>query len=272
MGKIQVDLREIQVIGEKTQERVVTPDACTFLTDHDLGAVGESRARAGFDFVRLNPRFDVLLACGGGKGQVWVEGVWHELGPGQAYLAPSGQPHAYRALPSARGSWHLSWTIMRRILAPGPARISQENFEDYRYAISRLYKETRGRQNPHVSRLLVELLRLEISSALSNTTQSRLEPIWQVVDAQLAHPWTLEELARMAHLSGEGLRQRTHLETGRSPMRQVTHLRMQRASHLLRLTNSSIEAVALAVGFENAFAFSTAFKRWSGQRPSDLRL
>jgi AraC-like DNA-binding protein len=270
MSEIQIDLREIQVIGVTTRERVVTPEACPFLSDHGLGTVGQSQARSGFSFVRLQPRFDVLLACTGGAGQVWIEGVWQELKAGQAYLAPAGHPHAYRASP--RGAWNLSWTIMHGVLAPGPARVLEENVDDYAQAIALLYKETRGRQNPQVSRLLVELLRLELGAVISSATRSRLERVWQAVDARLEHPWTLEELAQLAHLSTEGLRQRTHIEIGRSPMRQVTHLRMQRASYLLRMTSSSIETVALAVGFENAFAFSTAFKRWSGRRPSDLRL
>jgi len=43
------------------------------------------------------------------------------------------------------------------------------------------------------------------------------------------------------------------------------------ASFLLRTTDLSLEAVAEQVGYQNAFAFSVAFKRWSGIPPSQHR-
>jgi transcriptional regulator GlxA family with amidase domain len=46
---------------------------------------------------------------------------------------------------------------------------------------------------------------------------------------------------------------------------------MQRAAHLLRSTPMSITQIASLVGYENAFAFSTAFKRFFALNPSTFR-
>ena len=51
----------------------------------------------------------------------------------------------------------------------------------------------------------------------------------------------------------------------------VTWLRLQRATTLLGAARGSIGDIAAAVGYDNAFAFSTAFKRLHGLPPSVWR-
>jgi transcriptional regulator GlxA family with amidase domain len=46
---------------------------------------------------------------------------------------------------------------------------------------------------------------------------------------------------------------------------------MQRAQRLLSTTTDKIETIAHAVGYENAFTFSTSYKKWVGWRPSEHR-
>ena len=46
---------------------------------------------------------------------------------------------------------------------------------------------------------------------------------------------------------------------------------MRRAVSLLTSTEEKVETIANAVGYENPFTFSNAFKRWTGKRPSDFR-
>jgi AraC-like DNA-binding protein len=54
-------------------------------------------------------------------------------------------------------------------------------------------------------------------------------------------------------------------------MRQVAQLRMPHAAVLLASESYSVEEIAHQVGYENAFAFSTAFKRIMGASPSSYR-
>jgi transcriptional regulator GlxA family with amidase domain len=44
-------------------------------------------------------------------------------------------------------------------------------------------------------------------------------------------------------------------------MQHVTHLRMRRAETLLQSTTAKLAVIARMVGYENVFAFSTAFRR-----------
>jgi len=80
----------------------------------------------------------------------------------------------------------------------------------------------------------------------------------------------LERLARLAHMSTEHLRRLCRRQLGRSPMHQVIFLRMRRAAELLATTDEKVETIAAAVGYQNPFAFSNTFKKWTGWRPSEF--
>lgn len=54
-------------------------------------------------------------------------------------------------------------------------------------------------------------------------------------------------------------------------MQHVTHLRMRHACSLLLLSEQKLLAVASAVGYDNAFAFSVAFKRHIDVAPAGYR-
>jgi len=53
-------------------------------------------------------------------------------------------------------------------------------------------------------------------------------------------------------------------------MRHLTCLRMRHAVSLLS-AGAKVGAAAHALGYENAYAFSTAFKRHMGRTPSDFK-
>lgn len=86
-----------------------------------------------------------------------------------------------------------------------------------------------------------------------------------------AHPWTLDELAQRAGLSRTALAQRFRDTMGDTPLNHLRTLRMQRAMHLLSETGQRLEAVAAAVGYQDAFGFSKVFKRTLGLSPREFR-
>lgn len=86
-----------------------------------------------------------------------------------------------------------------------------------------------------------------------------------------AHPWTLEALAQRAGLSRTGLAERFRGAMGDTPLNHLRAIRMQRAMHLLAETEQGLEAVAAAVGYQDAFGFSKVFKRSTGMSPREFR-
>jgi AraC-like DNA-binding protein len=89
--------------------------------------------------------------------------------------------------------------------------------------------------------------------------------------ADLAHPWTLDSLAAACGLSRTGLAERFRAAMGDTPLSHLRTLRMQKAMQLLSETTQSLDAVAQAVGYQDAFSFSKVFKREAGISPRDFR-
>ncbi|MCG7525429.1 AraC family transcriptional regulator [Streptomyces sp. OfavH-34-F] len=86
-----------------------------------------------------------------------------------------------------------------------------------------------------------------------------------------AHPWTVAALAARAGVSRAALARRFTELVGEPPMAYLTGRRLALAADLLRETDATVEAVARKVGYSQAFAFSTAFKRVRGVSPQEYR-
>jgi AraC-like DNA-binding protein len=82
-----------------------------------------------------------------------------------------------------------------------------------------------------------------------------------------AHPWTLEGLAGLAHLSRSSLGERFRATLGLSPLQFVREARMRVARELLSDPDRSVTQVAFAVGYGSVAAFSRAFTSVHGMTP-----
>lgn len=88
----------------------------------------------------------------------------------------------------------------------------------------------------------------------------------------VARAWSLDDLARIAGLSRTGFAERFRSVMGDTPLAYLRDVRMQRAMRLLSETDDKLEAVAAAVGYQDAFGFSKVFKRIVGTTPKAFRL
>lgn len=93
----------------------------------------------------------------------------------------------------------------------------------------------------------------------------------RLVHTRPAQPWTLATLAAAVGVSRATLARRFQLLVGQAPMAYLTEWRLAMAADLLRDSRDTIQAVSRRVGYGNAFAFSTAFKRQYGTAPRDFR-
>lgn len=85
------------------------------------------------------------------------------------------------------------------------------------------------------------------------------------------HPWTVATLAAAVGLSRATLARRFAARVGEPPLTYLTRWRITLAADLLTGTGLTLESIAARVGYANAFALSTAFKRAHGVSPAAFR-
>lgn len=81
---------------------------------------------------------------------------------------------------------------------------------------------------------------------------------------------TLEEVADALHVSTRTLKRRLQ-EEGRNFRALVDHVLCERATQMLQEEGLSVSEVAFRLGYNDVSNFSRAFRRWTGQSPSDFR-
>jgi len=92
-----------------------------------------------------------------------------------------------------------------------------------------------------------------------------------ILHAEPQQRWTTATLANHVGMSRAAFCARFADLVGEPPMAYLVGWRMTLAADKLRDTDATIAAVAREVGYDNAFSFSTAFKRVRGQSPTDWR-
>ena len=91
----------------------------------------------------------------------------------------------------------------------------------------------------------------------------------RAVAAEPERTWRVAELAALSGRSVSGFAHRFREEVGESPARWLLRQRVERACRLLALHPPG--EVADLLGFANPYHFSRAFRRISGETPSDYR-
>jgi AraC-like DNA-binding protein len=93
----------------------------------------------------------------------------------------------------------------------------------------------------------------------------------QLIHAEPARRWTVDDLARDAGTSRTVLAERFNAAIGQAPIEYVTSWRMQLAADRIRNSNDSLATIAADVGYESEAAFNRAFKRVTGVTPGRWR-
>lgn len=93
----------------------------------------------------------------------------------------------------------------------------------------------------------------------------------RAVHADVAHPWTLEELAELSHMSRSAFAHAFRSHVGVPPREYLIQWRMSLARDALTRDTLSISELASAAGYRSESAFSTAFRRVVGASPAQFR-
>lgn len=273
---LHTPIREIHNIGADTPERLIPGGACPAMLARRIMFMGLSDAGAGYEMSRPAPDYIHLLISTGGQGEVLLDGKWQVCEPATAYLAPPLVAHAFRTRPRQR--WQFCFIYYQQpaheasVLEGHTPSLIRVDPRPLYSAMEGMYLESVTSGDPSLMDGWVELIHAYAMRLTHRQRgQDRLWRLWAEVDTDLAAAWTLQNMAERATMSSESLRRLCLRQFGQSPVQRLVHLRLKRASALLQSTPDKLDSIAQRVGYSNAFAFSSAFKRWSGLSPAAFR-
>ena len=119
-------------------------------------------------------------------------------------------------------------------------------------------------RGPHDRQRLPLRARLGVQNA-------RILSIIEMMEANLAEPLTLVEIADHAGLSRRQIERLFRHHMGRSPARYYLEIRLDRARHLLLQSMLPVVEVAIACGFVSASHFSKCYRELYGRSPQQER-
>jgi AraC-like DNA-binding protein len=249
---------------------------CAAFDQYHIVHVGIEKAVPTTRVVRTKQTTTYFLACYGGKGRVLIDGRWRLCKKGMACLLPAHTLNAFETVPGE--TWEFCWVCYQRPVDQRPVAdatspvLAQYDPLPLRAAIQGLLHECNGAAQPALMQEWTDLINAYVMRFAKPADQpDKLRLLWERVASNLAEEWTLSKLAKHAGYSNEHLRRLCRRQLGRSPMHQVTYMRMRKATELLVNTDLTVEAIAQQVGYHNPFVFSNAFTKWIGWRPSEYR-
>lgn len=98
-----------------------------------------------------------------------------------------------------------------------------------------------------------------------------VEKIRRHVTAKMSEALDLEGLAAVAGMSKFHFTRRYSKLTGRTPMEDARHIRIERARDMILTSSMPLKDIAEAVGLANVYHMSRLFKRQLGVTPGSLR-
>ncbi|MET0494631.1 MAG: AraC family transcriptional regulator [Actinoplanes sp.] len=125
--------------------------------------------------------------------------------------------------------------------------------------------------------LLVQVLRVHAEQTdrptgwLGAISNDGIGAALRAMHADVAHRWTLQELAGISRMSRSAFAAAFKNQVGTAPLEYLIQWRMSLARDVLRRNTRSISELAFATGYESESAFSTAFRRVVGSSPQQYR-
>ncbi len=198
--------------------------------------------------------------------------AWLDAGAGQEFQCLGGRmdlPETPRFLADA-----LPSIIVVHSNSPAAARIHWliANLED-ELSSKAAGSTAMGRQIMQM--IFIELLRNlpegQTGSWLSALSDPRIGAALRAVHNKPFHPWRLEELADICHLSRSRFAARFRAAVGHSPMDYVLRWRMALAQRMLIQSDAAIAVIAARFGYSSESAFIYTFRKVTGVTPRQAR-
>lgn len=250
-------------------------------------AAGRSEAAAGLPGCVSSENEFIVFYCVKGRGWCEIEGLRHEIMPGQLLVIPAKSQPSYATY--GERLWSLIWIQLATIntspfseklnFAPQTLLLGSSEktlilglFQDVLHA----FEMPSPQRLQQVSQRTTALLDGTICIARENSQMetdaaSRIGRTIEYMREHLNEPLRAATLAGVANMSLPHYFAQFKRVIGSSPIDYLIRLRMEHARRLLQETSWSVKEVAVSLGYDDPLYFSRVFKSINQTAPSDFR-
>lgn len=250
-------------------------------------AMGFYKKAHGHTMSRVNHDDYLLIYCVNGDGFLKLDKKSIKVTAGDFLVLPKGVVHEYQA--QKKSPWSIYWVhcdgafakdyiaeissqteasllpigLHPRLISDFEAlldtRLNSSLFESYLHGCSLL-----GQIITHIA-LLNKQTQHQFNKSLD------LDSLRSVMLTHIHQQLDVETLANSANLSKFHFIKRYKALTGRTPINDFIQMKIERACHLLDISDKSIAEVGWELGYEDAYYFSRVFNKVMGISPSQYR-
>lgn len=273
-------IKEVIDVGPECQEQFFCIEDYPSFKNQALTVAGISNLQGRYLIQRTLPDMHNVLFTLSGKGAFEVGHIKGECLPGSVLFMPAGTEFEYKTTDGQ--PWEIVWMLLPSTsiwddFPSKPQYASSDIGEKLKHVLSQLDNE-RQHQLAHtlqMSVLLTEQLQILIHRLLhtQSVNSHPLKLIQALIDVEnnLEKSWNVDLVAQAANLSRATAQRHCTQLYGMGIMQKITQLRLNRAAALLTMTQLAIAEIANQVGYEEAFNFSTRFKKHFKKTPSSYR-
>ncbi|MBU2515263.1 AraC family transcriptional regulator [bacterium] len=244
---------------------------------------GISSLCSGYLISRKSQDFHTIIFTTKGKGEITANQRKYIIQEGDLLIIPAYLQNRYKI---SGKNWDIVWFHLDDCLQWHHLRGNRVVVHQYTSiqsltdAMQGFLKESVSKvaESDNLVRIYAELIFLHLKRELSknlkiksDTNRLKLSETFAHANKHLDRKWNCETLAKLLSVSPSYFSRLTKEAYGTSPIKLLTQFRMERAALLLKTTDYPIYTIALQIGYEDEFAFSTAFKRQTGISPSHYR-
>lgn len=206
-----------------------------------------------------------------GKAVVRIDKVETALVPGKIYLIPPRTAFS-SSIEEPFTKWYVHFILGRSDLLSVPGVYSYP-VDDIAAGFLSSLASARGEPYNWESAALVvhSLGKLPARAWTDQKLDNRVSKAMEFLEANLARRINAADAARSAGVSVRNLNHLFRSQVRMAPMNVLLTYRLDRACHLLRHTDQSIEQVAENCGFPNRYYFSRMLKQHRGISPAAYR-
>ena len=258
-------------------------DVADYSVDLMVNCCGEAVMRAEWAHGRVGRRNDFyLLYSLGGDIVGQIDGKSVTIGSGDAVCMRPGTEYSFGSRYPLDEWTHYYWihftgyeaerALLRSGLSLNTVH-SLGNCEEAFAYYEKLFSEfrTQGEDFEYAAAVQLRYLLYVFGRAAKENAVGRLDRSIRYIHTHLRYELTVESLAAMEFLGVSRYREVFKSITGVAPNEYITRLRIERAKDLLSQNDSTVSAVAEAVGYSNRHYFQRLFKKYTDKTPGDFR-